>query len=137
MNFVHAQGQQWSQGALWPEYIRYPLEKTKKLISGWSLDIFERTNGPLLPSINDFGLRWIPGKLGCSCPGGGKGRIFAIGNYVNQRLLKPVHDWCMIVLRSLPTDGTFNQRKPLDNLVGNRYCYSFDLKSATDRWPLL
>lgn len=33
------------------------------------------------------------GRLGQSIEGGGKRRIFAIGNYVNQRLLKPVHDW--------------------------------------------
>lgn len=34
-------------------------------------------------------------------------------------------------------DGTFSQTRPLDRLVGDRVCYSFDLKSATDRWPLL
>lgn len=34
-------------------------------------------------------------------------------------------------------DGTFEQSRPLDRLVGSRICYSFDLKSATDRWPLL
>lgn len=49
------------------------------------------------------------GRLGQSIEGGGKRRIFAIGNYVNQRLLKPVHDWLMSVLRHLPMDGTFNQ----------------------------
>jgi hypothetical protein len=30
-----------------------------------------------------------------------------------------------------------NQTKPLDGLVGEMTCYSFDLKSATDRWPLV
>lgn len=43
----------------------------------------------------------------------------------------------MEVLKKIPTDGTFCQEKPLDNLVGQRECYSFDLKSATDRWPLV
>nr|YP_010048814.1 hypothetical protein J6695_mgp01 [Aquilaria sinensis]QPK77171.1 hypothetical protein [Aquilaria sinensis] len=33
-------------------------------------------------------------------------------------------------------DGTFNQTRPLDYLVGKSKVYSFDLKSATDRWPL-
>ncbi|KAF5734509.1 hypothetical protein HS088_TW16G00958 [Tripterygium wilfordii] len=34
-------------------------------------------------------------------------------------------------------DGTFNQVKPLDRLAGNSHVFSFDLKSATDRWPLV
>jgi len=33
-------------------------------------------------------------------------------------------------------DGTFDQRRPLDYLVGSNVTYCFDLKSATDRWPL-
>jgi len=55
------------------------------------------------------------------------------GNFVNQRLLKPVHDWLMAVLRKLPTDGTF-KRHPCP--IGQTCCHCFDLKSATDRWPL-
>jgi|EndMetStandDraft_3_1072993.scaffolds.fasta_scaffold00225_6 hypothetical protein len=31
-------------------------------------------------------------------------------------------------------DGTF--QAPLDRLAGKQDCYSFDLKSATDRWPI-
>ncbi|KAG5576447.1 hypothetical protein H5410_056581 [Solanum commersonii] len=44
----------------------------------------------------------------------------------------------MTVLSSLKTDGTFNQERPLQYLRLKRpkSCYSFDLKSATDRWPL-
>lgn len=34
-------------------------------------------------------------------------------------------------------DGTFAQERPLDHLVGQRDCYSFELKAATDRWPLV
>lgn len=61
-----------------------------------------------------------------------------MSNYfnLNQRLLKPVYDWLMQVLRKIPMDGTFHQHKPLDRLVGNQTSYSFDLKSATDRWPV-
>lgn len=55
------------------------------------------------------------------------------GNFVNQRLLKPVHDWLMAVLRKLPTDGTF-KRHPYP--IGQTCCHCFDLKSATDRRPL-
>lgn len=32
---------------------------------------------------------------------------------------------------------TFNQTQPFDRLVGSRHSFSFDLKSATDRWPLV
>lgn len=82
------------------------------------------------------GLRLKYGRLGCSIEGGGKRRIFAIGNYINQRLLRPVHNWLMEVLKRLPSDGTFNQTRPLDRLVGKMDLFSFDLKAATDRWPL-
>ena len=53
-------------------------------------------------------------------------RVFAIGNYVNQRLLWPVHDWLAKVLQRLPVDGTFDQLKPLDRLVGNQVTYCYD-----------
>ena len=33
-------------------------------------------------------------------------------------------------------DGTFNQLRPLDRLTGSEIAYEYDLKSATDRWPL-
>ena len=39
----------------------------------------------------------------------------------------------MAVLRKLPTDGTF-KRHPYP--IGQTCCHCFDLKSATDRWPL-
>ena len=70
--------------------------------------------------------------------GGGKRRIFAICNYIKQRLLFPVHKWAMKVLSSIPTDGTFDQERPLLRFKSKRkrQTFSFDLKSATDRWPL-
>jgi hypothetical protein len=42
-------------------------------------------------------------------------------------------------LKSLPTDGTFNQDKPLDLLLSkdlDSKIYSFDLSAATDRLPM-
>lgn len=67
---------------------------------------------------------------------GNEGWLFTIGNYIRQRLLRPVHDWCMRILRGLVCDGTYDQTKPLSRLAGFNIVYSFDLKSATDRWPL-
>ncbi|KAI4297962.1 hypothetical protein L6164_037815 [Bauhinia variegata] len=34
-------------------------------------------------------------------------------------------------------DGTYNQVRPLDRLKGSDQVFSYDLKSATDRWPLI
>lgn len=31
----------------------------------------------------------------------------------------------------------FDQKAPLTRLVGAKHVFSFDLKSATDRWPLI
>lgn len=66
-----------------------------------------------------------------------KRRVFAIGNWVNQRLLSPIHDWAAGVLRCLRTDGTFDQARPLRYLIGGQWFASYDLSSATDRWPLV
>jgi hypothetical protein len=136
IEMIHSQPDQWSSGCLWPHRARYAKDPANQIFSGTDLDVFERTIGPWLPHYRQLGLAPICGRLGSSVEGGGKRRIFAIGNYVNQRLLKPVHDWLMEVLKMIPMDGTFDQEKPLDRLVGQRICYSFDLKSATDRWPL-
>nr|UJQ92537.1 MAG: putative RNA-dependent RNA polymerase [Mitoviridae sp.] len=74
-------------------------------------------------------------RLGRKLEGSGKVRIFVMGNPVFQTVLRPIHDWSMGVLRSLGTDGTYNQHRPLDRLIGIRVLYSYDLKSATDLFP--
>lgn len=84
MQFVHTRGEQWSQGALWPHYVRYARYDFNKIISGWSLDWFERCVGPMLPANVGY-QQIVTGRLGCSLEGAGRRRIFAIGNYVNQR----------------------------------------------------
>lgn len=106
--------------------------RNNKKFTPEDLDWFERRIGPFLPSCDDLGIPPVPGRLGCSLEGAGKRRIFAIGNYINQRLLRPVHDWFAAVLRR---DGTFDQARPLVRLIPSTHCFSFDLKSATDRWP--
>lgn len=106
-----------------------------------------------LPTVDGYGperimatLGYLPltsgdnletGRLGQVVEGGGKRWIFAIGNYVRQRLLKPFHDWLMKSLAKQPSDGTFHQTRPLSHLVGSLHSFSYDLKSATDRWPLM
>lgn len=92
---------------------------------------------PLLESLKGSQFSFKLGKLACSLDGAGKRRVFAIGNYVKQRLLRPYHDWLMTVLRHLPCDGTYDQGKPLNKLLDKLELYSFDLSAATDRWPLV
>lgn len=75
------------------------------------------------------------GRLASVIVGGGKRRLFIIGNYVKQCILKPYHDWAMTVLRRLPNDGTFDQTAPLKYVVGGTDVTSYDLSSATDRFP--
>lgn len=98
-----------------------------------SQEIYATTVAPNWRDLYPTGLPPVLGRLGQTIEGGGKRR--AMGNYLYQRLLRPVHDWLMEVLRRLPMDGTFMQTQPLDRLVGEQTCFSFDLKSATDRWP--
>jgi len=65
----------------------------------------------------------------------GKTRVVAILDYWAQTALKPLHDKLLGLLRSLPSDMTFNQDAFTKVLMDGPY-YSFDLKDATDRFPL-
>ncbi len=106
------------------------------MFSGSDLDYYEKYIGPSLPHPEQLEIPPVTGRLGQTIEQGTKRGVFAIANYINQRLLKPIMDWLQKVLRPLPMDGTFNQQRPLDRLIGSTCCHCFDLKSATDRWPL-
>jgi len=111
-------------------------------MANWDLDYFERCVGPQISTLLEAYSRvpLVTGRLCQTIEGGGKRRLFAICNYVKQRLLSPVHDWAFKVLSGIPTDGTFDQERPLRRLKDRNSIpsniYSFDLKSATDSWPL-
>lgn len=78
---------------------------------------------------------WM-GKLAVVTDQTGKSRIVGITNYWLQVSLKPIHDLILSLLKVLPTDGTYNQLKPvLDLPCGNQYS-SYDLTAATDRLPI-
>lgn len=78
-----------------------------------------------------------PGRLSQSTEAGaGKRQIFAIGNFVNQR-------WSLFMISSWTRFGLsqwmelfISSDRSLDRWKGFSKVYSFDLKSATDRWPL-
>jgi len=65
----------------------------------------------------------------------GKSRIIAIVDYWSQSVLKPLHNWAFAQLRKFPADRTFNQNAISPPSPVGAY-YSFDLKMATDRFPV-
>jgi hypothetical protein len=77
-------------------------------------------------------------KLSLKYEAAGKIRVFAIVDYWTQEALRPLHEKIFSVLKSLPTDATFNQNKAVKEFSERYYrtVYSFDLKSATDLIPL-
>jgi len=78
------------------------------------------------------------GKLSLKFEAAGKIRVFAIGDYYTQWVLKPLHEAIFAWLRSIHSDATFDQNRVLSDFImknkGNRF-WSFDLKSATDLIP--
>jgi hypothetical protein len=80
----------------------------------------------------------ILGRLHTIDEPAGKVRVVAICDYFTQVALKPVHDYLFKILRSIPSDATFDQ----DGIVTSYFQkglsphWSFDLKSATDLIPL-
>jgi hypothetical protein len=72
----------------------------------------------------------------------GKIRVVAMVNLITQTLMHPLHEWIFKRLRLIPTDGTFNQVKPVEALIvalrakGATWVGSYDLSAATDRLPL-
>jgi hypothetical protein len=79
------------------------------------------------------------GKLSFKPEPAGKTRTFAMVDGITQMIMKPVHDGLFRLLRVIEQDGTFDQMAPAKCLVarGLRNFWSFDLSSATDRFPLL
>lgn len=80
------------------------------------------------------------GKLGLKLEAAGKVRVFAIVDCFTQWLMRPLHEAIFELLKTIPQDGTFDQLKPLSDLMsrlpkGTPF-FSFDLSSATDRLPI-
>jgi len=77
------------------------------------------------------------GRLSVKVEPAGKHRVFALVDFWTQATLRPLHDYLMGILRCIPQDGTFDQVKPLKDLLArvskDQRIYSFDLSAATDR----
>ncbi|KAG6467065.1 hypothetical protein ZIOFF_075106 [Zingiber officinale] len=141
LRLIHSKEGVFSPGILWVKRVLWPLDNSwNTRMVNKDLRFYETQVGPIFDELatafEGYPLR--PGRLACSLEGAGKRRLFAIGNYIRQRLLHPVHDWGMRVLSRLPCDGTFQQERPIHRLALLRPSEvdSFDLSSATDRWPV-
>jgi hypothetical protein len=71
----------------------------------------------------------------------GKIRVVAMVNLLTQTLMAPLHEWIFARLRKIPTDGTFNQTRPVESLIEGfkgkgHWVASYDLSAATDRIPI-
>lgn len=64
-----------------------------------------------------------------------KCRIICLADYWSQLALKPIADQLFAILKTLPQDRTFTQNPFIQGKEGHSY-HSFDLSSATDRFPL-
>jgi len=83
--------------------------------------------------------RFLLGRLAVITSTAGKSRVIGITNYWIQVALKPLHDSIFRILKKLPTDGTFDQKKVISNLISESkgtLLSSYDLSAATDRLPL-
>lgn len=91
------------------------------------------------PNYPGFGRLQGLGKLGFLPEPAGKTRIIAMVDGWTQMAMKPVHDLLFHLLGRIPQDGTFDQMAPAVKLAGrgHRIFFSYDLSSATDRFPVL
>jgi hypothetical protein len=67
----------------------------------------------------------------------GKTRTIALFDYWSQSALKGLHRNLNRILSSLRCDCTFNQNKFIELLKDKPVFHSLDLKSATDRMPII
>jgi len=105
-------------------------------------ELFDKMMGgtrPLVGPLEGYGRLQGLGKLSLKPEPAGKTRVFAMVDSVSQMVLKPVHDRLFSLLRVIEQDGTFDQMAPAKRLVakGLTSFWSFDLSSATDRFPIL
>lgn len=85
------------------------------------------------------------GRLSLKQEAAGKVRVFAIADSITQSAMKPLHDFIFSLLKTFPTDGTFDQNAPISRLIQlkrdgiiskSELFYSYDLSAATDRLPI-
>jgi hypothetical protein len=112
------------------------LEAVKKLLT--------LTGHPILSSFRNCLLHapkgsYDLGRLAFLPENGGKTRIIAIVDFWTQQALKPFHEQLLGVISQIDADCTLNQNEGFKRalrLSKGKPIHSFDLTSATDRFPL-
>lgn len=112
------------------------LEEIQKV--DWEALAEKRRKAQKFPSSSGVSVGGL-GRLATLDEPAGKVRVVAMVDIFTQWLLYPLHEALFSFLRKVPTDGTFDQLKPIHRLLRRRPqgpFYSFDLSAATDRLPL-
>jgi hypothetical protein len=65
-----------------------------------------------------------------------KARVVCLVDYFSQVVLQPLAAQLFAMLRKFPQDRTFTQDPHIVKPKEGHMYYSYDLSSATDRWPL-
>jgi len=80
------------------------------------------------------------GQLATKEEAAGKIRVFALVDVWTQSALKPIHEFLFNFLKTLPNDGTFDQRKSVQRCIVKaekaQKSFGYDLSAATDRLPI-
>lgn len=81
----------------------------------------------------------IPGKLQALRDKAGKVRIIAQPDSLSQLVMRPIHRFLMAILKLMPEDCTYDQRKAIEPIcrwtLEAPYLASFDQSQCTDRFP--
>nr|QDH87281.1 MAG: RNA-dependent RNA polymerase [Mitovirus sp.] len=65
-----------------------------------------------------------------------KERVIAILDWFSQESLRPFHNYCFSLLRSMKQDRTFTQDPIITDKLEKHSYHSLDLSAATDRFPI-
>ncbi|GER45605.1 photosystem I P700 chlorophyll a apoprotein A1 [Striga asiatica] len=131
-----------SPGILFSKRVLYPLDNEwNTRCANEDLSFYEKNPGQVFDQLGSALESYVlhQGRIAQVVEGAGKRRLFVIGKSKSV-----FSDRCMIgVCGCYPTylqiDGTFNHSGPIHRLmrIAHLKCfYSFDLSSATDRWPV-
>lgn len=117
----------------WEAFKTFCKESNKDNLIDFVEKLVDST-GPIQTKVLKLGsLAFLP-------EGGGKTRVIAIGDYWTNEALNSLHKQCLKWLAQLTTDGTHDQNRIafLAKEFGKsgHPAYCFDLKSATDRFPV-
>ena len=135
----------WKDLKCWESHELRPLLESFILMHRGGASILEMlTNDWDLLKDKTFEGPLYLGRLSLKEEAAGKIRVFAISDFLTKTVMKPLSNYLFSIIRTFPTDGTFDHNSPIKRLVtlskegksdGVTY-YSYDLSSAIDRLPM-